>query len=104
MVDAIESENEDLLKDFPSETNSDEKPSRWVRWLANQNQSIDSRKEHPLLVANVSTRLSPLKIYISNPLLFDNNKGKVKVVDLHNVQSNTSNMKAKRPYKNPTKL
>jgi hypothetical protein len=104
MVDAIESEKEDLLKDFPSETNSDEKPSRWVRWLANQNQSIDSRKEHPLLVANVSTRLSPLKIYISNPLLFDNNKGKVKVVDLHNVQSNTSNMKAKRPYKNPTKL
>jgi hypothetical protein len=28
MVDAIESEKEDLLKDFPSETNSDEKPSR----------------------------------------------------------------------------
>jgi hypothetical protein len=51
----------------------------------------------------MSTCLSPSKTYISNPLLSDSNKGKVKVADLHNVQNNTSNMKAKRPYKNPTK-
>jgi hypothetical protein len=51
----------------------------------------------------MSIGLSPSKKYINNPLLFDNNKGKVKVVDIHNVLSSTINMKAKRPYKNTTK-
>jgi hypothetical protein len=103
MVDAIESEKEDLLVDFPSETNSDEEPLGQVRWRANQNQFVNSLKEHLLLVSNMSIGLSPSKKYINNPLLFDNNKGKVKVVDIHNVLSSTINMKAKRPYKNTTK-